>query len=166
MSAASEPKSVVSYGMLVASKEVAKCVQTQLNIEYSKRAFKTIENSNEIEQLSSGLGCLLVVQARSILTMKSIVEKLNEDLEKHLKTLLVPFASPVSFRASFSSQPFQNDYELNRNDLKLYEDPSSKKQTFISRLVAFCNHVRRSRQKFEQTPDRDKIKIAIIEKIY
>ena len=69
--------------------EVAKRVQTQLNIEYAERAFETIENSNEIDQLSPGLGRLLVSQARSILTMKSVVENLSEDLEKHLKTVFI-----------------------------------------------------------------------------
>ncbi|CAF0762309.1 unnamed protein product [Rotaria sp. Silwood1] len=312
--------------------EVAKLVQTQLNIEYAERAFETIENSDEIEQLSPGLGRLLVSHARSIITMKSVVQKLTDDLEKYLKTireklirehpikskihrwierklfeervnyihqhewdahqtsidqckalgnqqaayfiqrdltfrkdhepilrlnlnspveplktikcgrsiwfpknwivertyplpteriptlfakytytpdeeekqrrliqsdpdaqydlrrkviyatttrypfwrwklfalrtycwlsnaiytlcLVIPFASPVSFRALLSPRPFRPNYELNRNDLKLHEDPHSKTQTFISRLVALWNHVRHSRQKFEQTPDR------------
>ena len=40
-------------------------------------AFETIENSTQIEQLSPGLGRLLVQQARSILTMKSVVTKFN-----------------------------------------------------------------------------------------
>jgi len=38
--------------------------------------------------------------------------------------------------------------------LKLYESKSSKTHTFISRLVALWRHVRESRTKFEQTPDR------------
>ena len=38
--------------------------------------------------------------------------------------------------------------------LKLHEDPHSRTQTFISRLVALWNHVRESRRKFEQAPDR------------
>ncbi|CAF4188508.1 unnamed protein product, partial [Rotaria sp. Silwood2] len=312
--------------------EVAKQVQTQLNTEYAERAFETIENSDEIERLSPGLGRLLVSHARSIIIMKSVVQKLTDDLEKHLKTtreqlirehpikskihrwierklfeerinyihqhewdahqlsidqcktlgnqqaayfiqrdftfrkdhesilrlnlkspvepirtihcgrsiwfpknwivertyplpteriptlfakhtyasdeeekrrrliqsdpdaqynlrrkityatttrypfwrwklfalrtycwlsnaiytlcLVIPFASPVSFRALLSPKPFRPNYELNRNDLKLHEDPHSKTQTFVSRLVALWNHVRHSRQKFEQTPDR------------
>ncbi|CAF4692902.1 unnamed protein product, partial [Rotaria sp. Silwood2] len=40
--------------------------------------------------------------------------------------------------------------------LKLHEDPSSKTETFISRLAALWNHVRQSRQKFERAPDRAK----------
>ncbi|CAF4746596.1 unnamed protein product [Rotaria sp. Silwood1] len=316
----------------LSKEEVAKRVQNQLNIEYVERAFETIENSNEIEELSPGLGRLLVSQARSILTMKSVVQNLNDDLEKHLKMikeklirehpikskihrwiesklfeertnyihqhewdahqlsidqckalgnqqaayfiqrdfifrkdhesilrrnlkspieplktiecsrsiwfpknwivertyplpteriptlfakytyiseeeesqrrlidsdpdakyylqrkitystttrypfwrwklfalrtycwlsnaiytfcLVIPFASPVSFRALLSLRPFRPDYKLNRDDLKLHEDPSSKTETFISRLVALWNHVRQSRQKFEQAPDR------------
>ncbi len=73
----------------LSKEEVAKRVQTQLNIEYAERAFETIENSSEIEELSSGLGRLLVAQARAILTMKSVVEKLSEDLEKHLKIVFI-----------------------------------------------------------------------------
>ncbi|CAF3352002.1 unnamed protein product [Rotaria socialis] len=316
----------------LSKEEVAKRVQTQLNVEYTERAFETIENSREIENLSPGLGRLLVAQARAILVMKSVVQNLTEDLEKHLtmireklvkehpikskinrwietklfeerinyihqhewdahqlsidqcKTLgnqqaayfiqrdlafrqdhestlrlnlkspvtpqrtidcsraiwfrknwiiertyplpteriptlfakytysneeeerrqrlissepeaqysvrrkitystttrypfwrwklfalrtycwlsnaiygfclVVPFGSPVSFRALLSPKPFQPNYELNKNDLKLHESSSSKTQTFISRLVALWGNVRHSRQKFEQTPDR------------
>ncbi|CAF4418918.1 unnamed protein product [Rotaria sp. Silwood2] len=315
----------------LSKEEVAKRVQTQLNIEYVERAFETIENSDEIEELSPSLGRLLVSQARSILTMKSVVQNLNDDLEKHLKMireklirehpikskihrwiesklfeerrnyilqhqwdahqlsidqckalgnqqaayfiqrdfifrkdhelilrcnlkspiepsktiecsrsiwfpknwiiertyplpteriptlfakyttsgeedsqrrlidsdpdakyylqrkitystttrypfwrwklfalrtycwlsnaiytfcLVIPFASPVSFRALFSPRPFRPDYKLNQDDLKLHEDPSSKTETFISRIVALWNHVRHSRQKIEQAPDR------------
>lgn len=72
-------------GLGLPKEEIAKRVQTQLNIEYAERAFETIENSTEIEQISPGLGHLLVSHARSILTMKSVVEKLSQDLEKHLK---------------------------------------------------------------------------------
>jgi hypothetical protein len=75
----------------LSKEEVAKRVQTQLNTEYSERAFAAIENSSEIEQLSPGLGRLLVSQARSILTMKSVVTKLTEDLDKHLKMVFTFF---------------------------------------------------------------------------
>ncbi len=71
----------------LSKEDLVKRVQTQLNNEYAERAFETIENSNAIEQLSPGLGHLLVSQARAILTMKSVVENLSEDLEKHLKTV-------------------------------------------------------------------------------
>ena len=84
---------------------------------------------------------------------------------------MIPFASPVSFRAAFSPQPFTPDYELNEKDvggrlhrwrtlvllciqLKLHKDPNSKTQTFLSRLRALWRNVRDSRQKFEQAPDR------------
>jgi hypothetical protein len=73
--------------------EIAKCVQTDLNNEYTKRIFEIIETSDELEHLSPGLGQLLVEQARAILTMKSIVEKLNENLEKHLKLVIFVFHS-------------------------------------------------------------------------
>lgn len=69
--------------------EVAKRVQTQLNTDYAERAFEAIENSHELEELSPGLGRLLVAQARSVLTMKSVVQKLTEDLDKHLKEVFI-----------------------------------------------------------------------------
>ncbi len=75
----------------LSKEEIAKRVQTQLNIEYAERAFETIENSDKLEQLSPGLGRLLVSQARSILTMKSVVQNLSEDLDKHLKTVFIHF---------------------------------------------------------------------------
>ncbi|CAF2071959.1 unnamed protein product, partial [Rotaria magnacalcarata] len=67
--------------------EVAKGVETQLNVEYTERVFETIENSREIEDLSPGLGSLLVSHALSILAMKSVAQKLGEDLEKYLQTV-------------------------------------------------------------------------------
>ncbi|UJR35359.1 hypothetical protein I4U23_028116 [Adineta vaga] len=317
---------------ILLKEDIAKCVQTQLNNEYAERSFAIIEQSTELEQLSPGLGRLLVAHARSILIMQSVVRKLTEDLEKHLKTikeklirdhpikskirrwmerqlfdekvsyiqqhewdahqlsidqckalgnhqaayfiqrdlafrqdhesilrlnlkspqeptrtihcsrsiwlpknwivertyplpierlptqfakytysaeeeerrtrllrsdpdanyalrrtiiystttkypfwrwkllalraycwlsntiyllcLVVPFSSPFSFRALFSIKPFQPNYELNKKDLKLHEDPHSKTQTFVSRLVALWNHVRQSRRNFEAIPDR------------
>lgn len=80
----------------LSKEEVAKLVQTQLNTEYAERAFETIENSDQIEELSPGLGRLLVSHARAVLIMKSVVEKLSNDLEKHLKTvftLLIQFVN-------------------------------------------------------------------------
>lgn len=75
---------------LVRSKEeIAKSVQTQLNTEYAERAFQTIENSEQIEALSPGLGRLLVLHARAVLIMKSVIEKLSDDLDKHLKTVFI-----------------------------------------------------------------------------
>lgn len=64
-------------------------MQTQLNAEYAERAFQTIENSEQIETLSPGLGRLLVSHARAVLIMKSVVEKLSEDLDNHLKTVFI-----------------------------------------------------------------------------
>lgn len=58
-----------------------------------------IENSHELEQLSPGLGRLLVAQTRAVLVMKSVAEKLNEDLEKHLTEVRLDFC--FSFRTSF-----------------------------------------------------------------
>ena len=70
--------------------EIAQRVQKQLNAEYAERAFQTIENSFEIDQLSPGLAKLLVAHARSIIVMKSVVDKLAEDLDKHLKQVGEP----------------------------------------------------------------------------
>jgi hypothetical protein len=65
--------------------DIAKRVQSQLNTEYTERVFEAIKNSIELEQLTHGLGCLLVVQARSILIMKSVVDKLTDDFDEHMK---------------------------------------------------------------------------------
>jgi hypothetical protein len=69
--------------------EIAKRVQTQLNVEYAERAFQIIESSDKLEELSPGLGRLLVAQARAILIMQSVVAKLSEDLDKHLKAVCI-----------------------------------------------------------------------------
>ena len=79
----------------LSKQEIAKRVQAQLNTEYVERAFQTIENSQELERLSPGLGRLLVAHARSTLVMKSVVEKLTDDLDKHLKAVRSRFSSPV-----------------------------------------------------------------------
>lgn len=71
--------------------EIAKRIQTQLNTEYVERAFRTIEHSRELDRLSPGLGRLLVAHARSILVMKSVVETLTDDLNKHLTVVGVRF---------------------------------------------------------------------------
>jgi hypothetical protein len=73
----------------LSKEEIAKRVQTQLNNEYAARAFEIIENSTRLNKLSPGLGRLLVSQARSILTMKSVVAKLTEDLDQHLATVFI-----------------------------------------------------------------------------
>jgi hypothetical protein len=65
--------------------DIAKRVQSQLNTEYTERVFEAIKNSIELEQLTPGLGCLLVAQARSILIMKSVVDKLTDDFDEHMK---------------------------------------------------------------------------------
>ncbi|CAF5012008.1 unnamed protein product, partial [Rotaria sp. Silwood1] len=72
----------------------------------------------------------------------------------YLFCIVIPFASPVSFRALLSPKPFIVGYKLNEKDLKLYKETSPITQTFISRLVALWNNVSYSRQKFERAPDR------------
>ena len=69
--------------------EIAKRVQTQINVEYAERAFQIIESSEKLEELSPGLGRLLVAHARAILTMQSVVTKLSDDLDKHLKEVRI-----------------------------------------------------------------------------
>jgi ribosomal protein S17E len=64
---------------------IVKRVQSQLNTEYTERIFEAIKNSIELEHLTPGLGCLLVAQARSILIMKSVVDKLTDDFDEHMK---------------------------------------------------------------------------------
>jgi hypothetical protein len=71
----------------LSKQEIAARVQEQLNTEYSERAFQTIETSAELDQISSGLGRLLVAQARSILIMQSVVKKLTDNLDKHLTSV-------------------------------------------------------------------------------
>jgi len=73
----------------LSKKEVANRIRTELNTEYAERAFETIENSTELEQLSPGLGRLLVAHARAILTMKSVVDILAENLDNHLKEVSI-----------------------------------------------------------------------------
>ena len=67
----------------LSKQEIAKRVQAQLNSDYAELVFQMIENSHELEQLSPGLGRLLVAQARSVLVMKSVVDTLTADLDKH-----------------------------------------------------------------------------------
>lgn len=71
----------------LSKQDIAKRIQSQLNTEYAERAFEIIENSGEVEQLTLGLGRLLVAQARSILIMRSVVDKLTDDLEEHMETV-------------------------------------------------------------------------------
>jgi hypothetical protein len=67
--------------------------------------------------------------------------------------LVIPFVSALSFRALFSMRPYYPEKIVNKFG-QLEEDKNSKKLTFISRISALWRHVRISRKKFEDTPDK------------
>jgi hypothetical protein len=76
----------------LSKEQMAKRIQTDINNEYTEQIFKSIENSDQLESLSPGVGRLLVAQARAILTLNSTVEFCNEQLEIHLRNVIVSFS--------------------------------------------------------------------------
>jgi hypothetical protein len=76
----------------LSKEQIAKRIQTDINNEYIEQIFKSIENSDQLESLSPGVGRLLVAQARAILILNSTVEFCNEQLEIHLRNVIVSFS--------------------------------------------------------------------------
>lgn len=67
--------------------------------------------------------------------------------------VVIPWCSPVSFRALFYTNPFKPDLELSPVDGALYPKESSLTHTLISRLRLLWKNVRESRASFEEAPD-------------
>ncbi|KAL4240910.1 hypothetical protein ACF0H5_001692 [Mactra antiquata] len=68
--------------------------------------------------------------------------------------VVVPWCSPLSYRALFSIKSFLPDKVISQVDGKLYPDQKSRTHTLVSRLSALWDSVRKSRQTFENLPDR------------
>lgn len=68
--------------------------------------------------------------------------------------VVVPWCSALSWRAMFGIQMFYPDRQLCLADGALYLREASKTHTLISRIRALWEHVRQSRKKFEEAPDR------------
>ncbi|XP_076073157.1 uncharacterized protein LOC143044850 isoform X3 [Mytilus galloprovincialis] len=68
--------------------------------------------------------------------------------------IVIPLCSSLSWRALFGIQQFYPDTQLCQADGALYKRESSKTHTMVSRIRALWEHVRISRKKFEETPDR------------
>ena len=66
---------------------------------------------------------------------------------------VVPWASPVSFRALFSARPFLADLELSQVNGTLCPKKSSQTLSLISRLTSIWRHVSKARTRFESQPD-------------
>ncbi len=68
--------------------------------------------------------------------------------------LVIPFASPFSYRALFSYSPFYPEKTVNQTDGTLITDKNTKVLTYCSRLRSIWSNVRESRRKFELIPDK------------
>ncbi|KAL0279520.1 UNVERIFIED_CONTAM: hypothetical protein PYX00_001058 [Menopon gallinae] len=67
--------------------------------------------------------------------------------------VVVPWCSPVSFRALFCIEPFMPDLELSQVNGTLFPRKSSVTSTLCSRLNALWRHISKSRTHFETKPD-------------
>ncbi|KAK6642922.1 hypothetical protein RUM43_004424 [Polyplax serrata] len=67
--------------------------------------------------------------------------------------IVVPWCSPISFRALFSVEPFMPDLELSQVNGTLFPRKSSLTPTLCSRLNALWRHISKSRTHFETKPD-------------
>lgn len=67
--------------------------------------------------------------------------------------LVVPYCSPLGFRALFSIKPFMPDLELSQINGTLFPRKTSVTQTMASRLIELWRHISKSRTHFETEPD-------------
>ncbi len=69
--------------------------------------------------------------------------------------LVIPFTSSFSYRALFTVQPYYRQRRVNQDTgIIEFDTDRKKKLTLIHRLRAIWKHVRKSRAKFEETPDK------------
>ena len=79
--------------------------------------------------------------------------------------IVVPWCSPVSFRALFSVHPFLPDYEVSQLNGSLHKKPSSLTQTLVSRLKNLWRHISKRRTDFEAMPDRSLLGKSVLRHI-
>lgn len=71
--------------------------------------------------------------------------------------IVVPWSSPLGFRALFSIKPFMSDLELSQINGTLFPRKTSTTQTMVSRLIELWRHISKSRTHFETEPDTGKV---------
>lgn len=67
--------------------------------------------------------------------------------------VLIPFCSPVSFKALLSPSAFVPGKKIDGSRGNLVPDESTRTRSVMSRISDLWNHVRRCRNDFENTPD-------------
>ncbi len=72
---------------------------------------------------------------------------------RFLLGFVVPWDSPLSFRALFCVKPFMPDLELSQVNGTLFPRKTSITETLASRLIALWRHISKSRTHFETEPD-------------
>ena len=68
--------------------------------------------------------------------------------------LVIPFSTTYSYRALFSIAPFYPQRKLINGKIETDHSVASRVLTFASRFSAIWQHVKQSRNYFEQTPDK------------
>lgn len=71
----------------------------------------------------------------------------------YLLGFVVPWDSPLSFRALFSIKPFMPELELSQVNGTLFPKKTSITQTLTSRLIELFRHISKARTRFETEPD-------------
>lgn len=67
--------------------------------------------------------------------------------------MVIPYCSPLSFRALFCPSPYMANLKLNPVNGTLCPDPKSRVKTLVFRLEDLWSHVRRARRDFENEPE-------------
>ncbi|KAK9888177.1 hypothetical protein WA026_000446 [Henosepilachna vigintioctopunctata] len=67
--------------------------------------------------------------------------------------IVLPWCSPVGFRALLNIEPFMPDLELSQVNGTLFPRKSSLTPTLTSRLISLWRHISKSRTHFETKPD-------------
>lgn len=74
----------------------------------------------------------------------------------YLLGFVVPWDSPLSFRALFCIKPFMPELELSQVNGTLFPKKTSITQTLTSRLIELFRHISKARTRFETEPDTGK----------
>lgn len=71
----------------------------------------------------------------------------------YLLGYVIPWDSPIGFRAVFYVKPFMPELELSQVNGSLFPKKTSTTQTLTSRLITLWRHISKARTRFETEPD-------------
>lgn len=80
----------------------------------------------------------------------------------YLLGFVVPWDSPLGFRALFCIKPFMPELELSQVNGSLFPKKTSITQTLTSRCIELWRHISKARTRFETEPDTGKLTCSVV----